>query len=95
MEPGELPQMDKKPHPIYIKLYVLLREDWPPTNQLKAIDYWSGICYFHVFIALVEYSIVLYLKEYHEHLLTDLQTRSVGHHHTQMQNWVQVNRLIL
>ncbi len=30
---------------------------------MKSIDYWSAICYYIVFSALVEYCCVLYLKE--------------------------------
>ncbi len=41
---------------------VFYRDNWPPTNSLKAIDYWTGICYLLVFAALTEYCIVLYLS---------------------------------
>ncbi len=41
-----------------------LRVDWPPTTTMKAIDYWSAICYYVVFTALVEYCVVLYIKDF-------------------------------
>ncbi len=46
-----------------VLLLIYYRTDWPQTASLKAIDYWCGGCYFMVFAALMEYCLVLYLKE--------------------------------
>ena len=48
----------------YLHYSMMFRADWPKTSYLKAIDYWVILCYACVFIWLLEYCIILHLRNY-------------------------------
>ena len=43
-------------------IFIMFRESWPKTPYVKSIGYWVLMCYLSVFYCLLEYCVVLTLK---------------------------------
>ena len=53
------------------------RDDWTKTSNIRAIDFWTILCYIAVFYALIEYVAVLYLSKASANMKNLLDQRRV------------------